>query len=63
MSVSDIMVRVKARFGDMQQNTKLNLKERMLTVLKTTDGLDIHISDLQGVFDVSETAGFPMKKD
>ena len=63
MSVSDIMAKVKARFGNMQQDTKLNLKERMLTMLKTTDGLDTHISDLQDMFDVSETAGFPMEKD
>jgi hypothetical protein len=63
MSVPDIMAKVKARFGNMQQDTKLNLKERMLTMLKTTDGLDTHISDLQDMFDVSETAGFPIDRN
>jgi hypothetical protein len=47
----------------MQQDTKLNLKERMLTMLKTTNGVDTHISDLQDMFDVSETAGFPLGQD
>jgi hypothetical protein len=63
MSVADIIAKVKARFGKMQPDTKLNLKERMLTMLKTTDGLDTHISDLQDMFDVSDTAGFPMDRD
>ena len=63
MSVFDIIAKVKARFGKMQPDTKINLKERMLTMLKTTDGLDTHISDLQDMFNVSETAGFPIDRD
>ncbi len=63
MTVAEIMAKVRTRFGSMQQDTKLNLKERMLTMLKTADGVDTHISDLQDMFDVSETAGFPLEND
>ena len=60
LSVQDIIARVRARYGRMQKDTKQNLKERMLTVLQTADGLDTHISNLTDMFDVSETAGFPV---
>ena len=60
LSVADIIARVRARYGRMQKDTKQNLKERMLTMLQTTDGLDTHISNLTDMFDVSETAGFPI---
>jgi hypothetical protein len=60
LSVAEIMARVRARYGRMQKDTKLNLKERMLTVLQTADGLDTHISNLTDMFEVSETAGFPI---
>ena len=60
LSVAEIMARVRARYGRMQKDTKLNLKERMLTMLQTADGLDTHISNLTDMFEVSEIAGFPI---
>ena len=60
MSVADIITRVRARFGQMQRDTKANLQAKMLTMLQTTDKVDTHISDLQDMFDVSETAGYPV---
>ena len=60
MSVADIINRVRARFGRMQRDTKSALEAKMLTMLLTTDKLDTHISDLQDMFDVSETAGYPL---
>jgi hypothetical protein len=47
----------------MQRDTKLTLKERMSTLLPTIDGLDAHISNLQDIFDISESAGFPVDAD
>jgi hypothetical protein len=60
LSVAAIIGRVRERFGKMQKDTKKNLRERMTTMLQTADGLDTHISNLQDMFDVSETAGFPI---
>ena len=63
LSVADIIGRVRARYGRMQKDTKKNLKERMLTMLQTADGLDTHISNLHDMFDVSETAGYPIDEN
>ena len=63
MSVAEIMAKVRARFGRMQRDTKTNLREKMLTMLTTADKLDTHISDLQDMFEVSETASFPIDED
>jgi ribosome-associated translation inhibitor RaiA len=63
MTVYDIMTRVRQRYGKMEKDTKANLKERMLTMLPTTDGIDTHMSNLREMFDVSETAGFPVDND
>jgi hypothetical protein len=60
MSVTDILARVTARYGQMQKDTRADLKERMLTTLPTTDGLDTHISNLKEMFEISNTAGFPV---
>lgn len=60
MSVSEILARVRAKYGRMQKDTNLSLKERMLTLLPTLDGLESHISNLEDMFEVSETAGFPI---
>ena len=63
MSVADIMTKVRARYGCMQRDTKANLREKMLTMLPTTDKLDTHISDLDDMFEVSEIAGFPIDEN
>ena len=63
MSVADILARVRAKYGKMQKDTKLTLKERMTTLLPTLDGLDTHISNLQDMYEVSEIAGFPIDED
>ncbi len=63
MSVADIMTKVRARYGRMQRDTKMNLREKMLTLLSTADKLDTHISDLQDMFEVSETADFPIDEN
>jgi hypothetical protein len=47
----------------MEKNTRANLKERMLTMLSTADDIDTHISNLQEMFDVSETASFIVDAD
>jgi hypothetical protein len=60
LSAADILVRVTARFGDMQKDTEAHLKEKMQTMLQNSDGLDSHISDLRELFDISDTAGFPV---
>ena len=60
MTVNEIMVLVRKRYGKMEKDTKAHLKERMLILLLTTDGIDTHISNLQDMFEVSETAGFPI---
>ena len=60
LSVAAIIAKVRERYGKMQKDTKKNLKERMTTMLQTADGLDTHISNLQDMFDISETAGFPV---
>ena len=60
MSIFEIMVQVRKRYGTMEKSTKSNLEERMMTLLPTADGIDTHISNLQEMFDVSETAGFPV---
>ncbi len=64
MSIAEILVRVTARYGTIQKDTKASLKEKMMTMLQTTDGLDTtHISDLRELFDIRATAGFPIDKD
>ena len=63
LTVAEIMALVRRRYGKMEKDTKNQLKERMLTLLKTADGIDTHISNLQDMFDVSETAGFPVAAD
>ncbi len=63
MSVSALVTEVRTRYGNMQRDTKLTLKERMATLLPTIDGLDTHVSNLQDMFDISETAGFPVDMD
>jgi hypothetical protein len=63
MSVSALVTKVHARYGNMPRDTKLTLKERMATLLPTIDGLDTHVSNLQDMFDISETAGFPVDMD
>ena len=63
MSVADIMAKVRTRYGRMQRDTTSSLREKMLTMLPTADKLDTHISDLQDMFEVSETAGFPIDED
>ena len=55
----EIIDRVKARYGQMDKDVKAELKEKMLTMLPTADGLDIHISNLQDMFEISENAGYP----
>ena len=60
MTVADMIAKVRQRYGTMEKNTKANLKERMMTMLPTMDGIDTHISNLREMFDVSETAGFPV---
>ena len=60
MSVSALVTKVRTRYCNMQRDTKLTLKERMATLLPTIDGLDTHVSNLQDMFDISETAGFPV---
>ena len=63
MSVLDIITKVRARYGQMQKDTKLDLQERMLTMLTTMDDLDTHIANLQEMFNTSGTAGFPVDQD
>ena len=63
LTVAEIMALVRKRYGKMEKDTKNQLKERMLTLLKTADDIDTHISNLQDMFDVSETAGFPVAVD
>jgi hypothetical protein len=58
MTVAEILAKVRMRYGQMQKDTKSNLREKMNTMLPTADGLDTHISNLQEMFDISETAGF-----
>ena len=60
MTVLDIMAKVRLRYGQMEKDTFSNLEERMHTLLPTADDLDTHISNLQEMFNVSETAGFPV---
>jgi len=60
MTVLEIMTKVRQRYGKMEKDTRANLRERMHTLLPTADDLDTHISNLQEMFDVSETAGFPL---
>jgi hypothetical protein len=60
LSVGDIINRVRGRYGQMQKDTNTNLKERMLTLLPSTDLLDTHISNMREMFDISDTAGFPI---
>jgi hypothetical protein len=60
MSVATILAKVRARYGRMQKDAKLSLQDRMLTLLTTIDGFDTHISNLQDMFEISETAGFPI---
>jgi hypothetical protein len=63
LSVADIITRVSNKYGRMEKDTKHSLKERMLTMLQTMDGLDTHISNLRELFDISTTAGFLMDED
>jgi hypothetical protein len=63
MTVADILAKVRLRYGRVQRDTKSSLREKMLTMLPTADKLDTHISDLQDMFEVSETAGFPIDED
>ena len=60
LTVAEIMALVRKRYGRMEKDTKANLQERMLTLLPTADGIDTHVSNLQDMFDVSDTAGFPV---
>ncbi len=60
LSVTDILARVTACYGQMQKDTRADLKKRMLTTLPTADGLDTHISNLREMFEISNTAGFPV---
>jgi hypothetical protein len=60
LSAREILIRVTARYGDMQKDTEAHLKEKMLTMLQNSDGLDSHISDLRELYDISDTAGFPV---
>ena len=60
LSVFEILARVRARYGKMQKDTNSDLKGRMLKILMTAEGIDTHISDLQDLFDISDTAGFPV---
>jgi hypothetical protein len=61
--VSALLAKFRTRYGNMQRDTKLTLNEQMLTLLPTIDGVDIHISNLQDMFDISEIAGFPVDAD
>jgi hypothetical protein len=63
MTIADIMMQVRKRYGKMEKDTRANLKERMLTLLPTLDGIDTHISNLLNMFEVSEIAGFPIDND
>ena len=60
MSVSDLVTKVRTRFGNMQRDTQLTLTERMATLLPTLDGFDTHVSNLQDMYDISENAGYPV---
>jgi hypothetical protein len=63
MSVAQIIAKVRSRYGLMQKDTKANLREKMKTMLLTSDGLDTHVSNLQEMFDISESAGFLVSED
>jgi hypothetical protein len=63
MTVSQIIAKVRSRYGLMQKDTKANLREKMRSMLQTSDGLDTHISNLQEMFDISERAGFQVSED
>ena len=60
MSIADIMQQVRKRYGKMEKDTRANLQDRMLTLLPTVEGIDTHMSNLLDMFEVSETAGFPI---
>jgi hypothetical protein len=63
LTVAEIMAHVRKRYGKMEKDTKAHLKERMLTLLKTDNSIDTHISNLQDMFEVSDTAGFPVTEN
>ena len=51
------MARLRARYGRMRNNTKLELKERMTTRLASTDLFDTHVSTLRENFSISAIGG------
>ena len=63
MSIQDIMARVRARYGRMRPNTKLDLKERMTARLASTDLLDTHVSTLRENFTISAIGGQTIAED
>ena len=63
MSCMDIMNRVRARYGTMQQDVRTTLDERMATRLQSTEQFDTHVSNLVHNFAISEIGGFPILED
>jgi hypothetical protein len=63
ITVAEIIERVRARFGQLQKDTKTSLKLRMTSMLKSVADLDKHISALTKNFTISETAGSVIDED
>jgi hypothetical protein len=56
ISVIEIVAKARARYGNMQKDTKTAIMMRINIMLKTVDGLDTHISNLEKTFDISDIA-------
>jgi hypothetical protein len=63
MTCMDIMDRIQARYGTMQQDVRTTLDECMATRLQSTEQFDTHVSNLTHNFAISEIGGFPILED
>jgi hypothetical protein len=60
LNIMQIMAVVRNRYGRMQKNSKLDLKEKMTARLASTNLFDSHISNLKQLFFISTTGGQPI---
>ena len=63
MTISDIMDKVRARYGRMRKTTKNSLAERMTARLASSDQFDTHVSNLRENFVISDIGGHPIQAD
>jgi hypothetical protein len=64
LSIADIILRVRARYGIMHKNINTSLMTKMTKMLKTVDELESHVASLEALFETYDSASaVPLDED